>query len=195
MAETKQVAERNHDKEVVEKAKDFWGRYSKPVLIASAAVILLCGGYLAYKYLVKGPNEEKAVEAMFKAEEYYRLDSLKPALNGDGLNAGFLKIVNNYGGTKAGNLARFYAGDIYLKTGDFNNAVKYLKDFSTDAKQVQSRAYKLLGDAYAEQGKSSDALDAYKKAAHHFEKDDDNSSEYLFMAAYFADRVMKNQKE
>jgi predicted negative regulator of RcsB-dependent stress response len=195
MAETKQVVERNHDQVVVDRAKDFWGRYGKIVLIASAAVILLCGGYLAYKYLVKGPNEEKAVEAMFKAEEYYRVDSLKPALNGDGINAGFLKIINNYGGTKAGNLARFYAGDIYLKTGDFNNAVKYLKDFSTDANQVQARAYKLLGDAYAEQGKNADALSSYKKAAHHFEKDDANSSEYLFMAAYFADRVMKDKDE
>jgi predicted negative regulator of RcsB-dependent stress response len=195
MAETKQVVERNHDQAVVDRAKDFWGRYGKIVMIASTAVILLCGGYLAYKYLVKGPNEEKAVEAMFKAEEYYRLDSLKPALNGDGLNAGFLKIINSYGGTKAGNLARFYAGDIYLKNGDFNNAVKYLKDFSTDAKQVQARAYKLLGDAYAEQGKNSDALANYKKAAEHFEKDDANSSEYLFMAAYFADRVMKDRDE
>jgi len=195
MAETKQVVERNHDQVVVDRAKDFWGRYGKIVMIASTAVILLCGGYLAYKYLVKGPNEEKAVEAMFKAEEYYRLDSLKPALNGDGLNAGFLKIINNYGGTKAGNLARFYAGDIYLKTGDFNNAVKYLKDFSTDAKQIQARAYKLLGDAYAEQGKNSDALANYKKAANHFEEDDANSSEYLFMAAYFADRVMKDREE
>ena len=195
MAETKQVVERNHDQVVVDRAKDFWGRYGKVVMIASTAVILLCGGYLAYKYLVKGPNEEKAVEAMFKAEEYYRLDSLKPALNGDCLNAGFLKVINNYGGTKAGNLARFYAGDIYLKSGDFNNAVKYLKDFSTDAKQVQARAYKLLGDAYAEQGKNSDALANYKKAADHFEEDDANSSEYLFMAAYFADRVMKNKEE
>ena len=195
MAETKQVAERNTNQKVVEKAKDFWGRNSKIVLIASAAIIIFCGGYLAYKYLVKGPKEDKAVEAMFKAEEYYRLDSLNVALNGDGINAGFLKIIKNYNGTRAGNLAKFYAGDIYLKQGNYSNAVKYLKDFSTDSKQIQARAYKLLGDAYAEQGKNADALDAYKKAAHYFEKDDDNSSEYLFMAAYFADRVMKNQKE
>lgn len=195
MAETKQVIERNENQVVVDRAKNFWGRYGRIILIASTAVILLCGGYLAYKYLVKGPQEEKAVEAMFKAEEYYRADSLKVALNGDGINAGFLKVIDKYGGTKAGNLAKFYAGDIYLKLGNFANAVKYLKDFDTDARQVQARAYKLLGDAYAEQGKNSDALDAYKKAAHHFEDDDVNSSEYLFLAAYFADRVAKNQKE
>lgn len=195
MAETKQVIERDENQIVVDRAKDFWGRYSRPILIASVAVILLCGGYLAYKYLVKGPQEEKAVEAMFKAEEYYRADSLNVALNGDGINAGFLKVIDRYGGTKAGNLAKFYAGDVYLKQGNFANAIKYLKDFSTDSKQVQARAYKLLGDAYAESGKNGDALDAYKKAAHYFEEDDVNSSEYLFIAAYFADRVAKNQKE
>ena len=195
MAETKQVVERNQNEGTVTRTKDFWGRYSKIMLIASAAIILLCGGYLAYKYLIKAPKEEKAIEAMFKAEEYYRLDSLKPALNGDGINAGFLKIIKNYDGTKGGNLAKFYAGDIYLKLGDFNNAAKQLKDFSTDSKQIQARAYKLLGDAYAEQGKNSDALSSYKKAAHHFEKDADNSSEYLFVAAYFASKVLNNKNE
>jgi TolA-binding protein len=195
MAETKQVAEHDRDHVVVDRAKDFWSRYSKVILVASSAIILLCGGYLAYKYLVKAPKEEKAIEAMFKAEEYYRVDSLNMALNGDGINAGFLRIIKNYDGTRAANLAKFYAGDIYLKQGNYSNAVKYLKDFSTDAKQVQARGYKLLGDAYAEQGKNSDALSNYKKAAHHFEKDEENSSEYLFIAAYFADRVMKNQKE
>jgi hypothetical protein len=68
MAETKQVAEHDRDHVVVDRAKDFWGRYSKVILIASSAIILLCGGYLAYKYLVKAPKEEKAIEAMFKAE-------------------------------------------------------------------------------------------------------------------------------
>jgi TolA-binding protein len=117
------------------------------------------------------------------------------ALNGDGMNAGFLKIIDKYGSTKAGNLAKFYAGSIYLKQGNFAAATKHLKDFSTDSKMVQARGYKLLGDAYAEAGKNSDALDAYRKAAHHFEEDDANASEYLFMAAYFADRVMKDKKE
>ncbi len=52
-----------------------------------------------------------------------------------------------------------------------------------------------MGDAYADMGKNADALSAYKKAARHFEKDENNAAEYLFMAAYFADRVMKDPKE
>ncbi|RYD93575.1 MAG: hypothetical protein EOP50_10895 [Sphingobacteriales bacterium] len=73
--------------------------------------------------------------------------------------------------------------------GNAAAAQKYLADFSTDAQQVQARAYKLLGDAQAEQGKNGDALSNYKKAAHHFEQDEANASEYLFTAAYFAQRV------
>ena len=72
--------------------------------------------------------------------------------------------------------------------------VEYWK-FSSDSKPVQARAYKLLGDAYGDLGKNSDALSYYKKAAAHFEKDDVASAEYLFDAAYFADRVMKDSKE
>ncbi|MGK2861474.1 MAG: tetratricopeptide repeat protein [Chitinophagaceae bacterium] len=181
--------------EVIARAKDFWAKYSKLILGAGGAFILLVGGYLAYVNFVKEPNEEKATEAMFKAEEYFRKDSINQALNGDGQYMGFLKIISKYGSSDAANLASFYAGSCYLKLDDNANAIKYLKKFSSDAKQIQQRAYKLLGDASADAGKNSDALDYYKKAAHHFEKDEANSSEALFMAAYFADRVMKNQKE
>ena len=44
-------------------------------------------------------------------------------------------------------------------------------------------AYGALGDAYAEQGKTDDAISYYKKAGSIFEKDDNNSAEYLFRAA------------
>ncbi|MBK5270340.1 MAG: tetratricopeptide repeat protein [Bacteroidia bacterium] len=180
---------------MIAKAKDFWSRYNKPLMIISTVIILLIGGYYIYKEFFKAPKEAKAVDSMFKAEEYYKMDSVNLALNGDGQNPGFLRIISNYGGTEAGNLANFYAGSCYIKLGDNEKAVKYLKKFSTGSKLVQARAYKLLADAYADLGKNEDALDYYKKAAHHFEKDETNSSEYLFLAAYFADRVLKNQKE
>ncbi len=179
----------------LERAKDFWVRNSKLIIIASAAVILLGGGWLAYKYLYMAPRENKAAEAMFKAEEYYRMDSLNLALNGDGQNGGFLRVISRYGGTDAANLAHFYAGSCYLRLGDNQNAIKHLKDFDTDARQVQARAYKLLADAYADAGNHKDALANYKKAGRHFEEDQAQSAEALFMAAYLADRLLKDQKE
>jgi tetratricopeptide (TPR) repeat protein len=180
---------------VIAKAKDFWTRNNKAILIVCGIVILLGGGWLVYKNFVLAPKEAKAAEAMFKAEEYYRMDSVNLALNGDGQHPGFLRVISNYGGTDAGNMANFYAGSCYLKLGDNQNAIKYLKKFDTDAKQIQARAYKLLGDAYADAGNNSEALSYYKRAGRHFEEDQSQSAEALFLAAYLADRVIKNQKE
>ena len=180
---------------IIARAKDFWERYNRPVTIICTALIVLIGGWYIYKNFFQNPKEQKAADAMFRAEEYYRMDSVNLALNGDAQNMGFLRVIAKYSGTDAANLARYYTGSCYLKLGDNDKAIKYLKKFSTGSKLVQARAYKLLGDAYADLGKNSDAFDYYKKAAHHFEKDETNSAEYLFMAAYFADRVMKNSKE
>lgn len=195
MAEKKIVTQAEGGDVTIAKAKDFWTRYNKPVMIVCAVVILLGGGWLVYKNFVKGPKESKASEAMFKAEEYYRMDSVNLALNGDGQSMGFLRVISKYGGTAAGNMAHFYAGACYIKLDDNKNAVKYLEKFSTSAKQIQARAYKLLGDAYADLGQNEKALSNYKKAGRHFEDDKPNSAEALFMAAYFADRVMNNPKE
>jgi tetratricopeptide (TPR) repeat protein len=195
MADKKQVQTDNSDELVVAKVKDFWGKYSKPVTIVCAAIILILGGFYIYKNYFKAPKEDKAAEAMFKAEEYYRIDSVNLALNGDGQYDGFLRILSKYKGTEAAKLANFYTGSCYLKLNDNERAVKYLKKFSTSSKPLQARTYKLLGDASADLGKNADALDYYKKAGRHFPKDEKGSAEALFLAAYFADKVMKNPKE
>jgi predicted negative regulator of RcsB-dependent stress response len=187
--------EQDSSEVLITKAKDFWTRNGKLLTIASVVVIVLAGGWYVYQNYVQAPKEAKAVDAMFKAEEYYRLDSANLALNGDGQNWGFLKVIDKYSGTRAGKLANFYAGSCYIKLNDNEKALKYLKKYSGNSKLVQARAYKLMGDAYADLGKNTDALDYYKKAAHYFEKDETTSAEYLFYAAYLADRVLKNQKE
>lgn len=196
MAEVKHQARRKIESDnVVDRAKDFWTSNSRIILIVCGSIILLGGGWLGYKYLIKEPKEQKAAEAIWKAEDYFGQDSLQKALKGDGQFPGFERVISQYGGTEAGNLAKFYAGSIALKTGDNNKAIQYLEDFSTDAEQIQARAYKLLGDAYANTNKNADALENYKKAAEEFEEDRQASSEYLFIAAYFADKVMNDKNE
>ncbi len=172
----------------------FWDANGKKIIIALVAILVIAGGAFAYRQYVSGPAEGKASEALFRAETYYRQDSLKLALNGDKLNPGFLKVISKHKGTKAANLARFYAASCYIKLGDFNNAVKQLEGFSTGSLQVQARANSLLGDAYSELGKREEAAAEYKKAGTLFEKDDFNSPEYLFRAGYLYESLGKNKE-
>lgn len=202
----KKVSETNvhqPNADVITRARGFWEKNSKPIIYIGTAIILLAGGWLIYKYLVKLPKEEKANDAVYVVQKYFSdfsnaPDSLKTVLanrvlNGDDGNSGALKFMNKYDGTNGANLCRYYAGAAYLQTKQFEKAIKYLKDFSTDAHQIQSRAYGMIGDAEAELKKNNDAFDYYKKAADVNDKDDFTTSEFLFRAGLFAETIGKKQ--
>ncbi|MEY4459573.1 MAG: hypothetical protein RIT38_789 [Bacteroidota bacterium] len=154
-------------------------------------VYLIAGGLIAagaifgYTEFYQKPLEAKAADAMYVAEKYFANDSSELVLQGDGLNKGVLYIIKEYSGTKAANLAKYYAGMSYYRLKDYNKAIEYLKDFSTNAKQVQAVAYGSIGDAYSELKKNEEAIEYYKKAGTHFPEDEAISSEYLFRAASF----------
>jgi tetratricopeptide (TPR) repeat protein len=193
MPEIKHPAHLEEEKNPVAEIRATWDRYGKQASYVLIALIVLIGGYIGYRKWVAEPNEKLAVSAMFRAEEYYRMDSARLALNGDNINYGFLKVISRYGGTKAANLATFYAGSCYMKLGDFNNAVKYLKDFSTSVQILQERDYGLLADAYSELNRKEEAAEQYKKAGTYFEKDQLFSPEYLFRSGYLYESMGKTQ--
>jgi tetratricopeptide (TPR) repeat protein len=202
MAEVKHTTPvSTHEHKPVEKTQEFWTKNSKPLSIGLLVIIILVGAYLAYNNFIKEPNEKKAEESVFRAEEYFRMDSLDKALNGDGISQGFLRVISKYGGTNAGNRAHFFAGSIYLKKGDFKNAIKHLEEFSTSVEQLEARKYGLLGDAHSElgfadnnNGEKEKAAEFYSKAAGTFPKDDVNSPEYLFRAGFLYESLGKNKE-
>ena len=195
MSETKKTtAQELNEVQAIKQAKDFWGRFSKPIMYIGGLVILLAGGYLVYKNFFIGPKETKGAEAISRAQMYFAQDSLDLALNGDGSSAGFLKIIKTYSGTKAANLAHYYAGAIYLRKEDYNNAIKQLEDFSTDATQVQSAAWRMLGDAYMSTDKKEKGASYYEKAGTLNDKDEYTSSDNLYRAAMAYEVAGKKEK-
>lgn len=157
-------------------------------------IVVIIGGYIYYNKYIISPKEEKASDAIFIAEKYFSADSFKIALNGNAQVKGFLSIIKNNGGTKVAKLAGYYAGICYLHLGDFNNAVKYLKDFSSDDKTLQIVAFGSLGDAYSELKKNKEAIEYYTKAGNYFDKQENLSGEYLFRAAFLNESI-GNTKE
>lgn len=203
MAETKTPATVAHEHQHAKhsNAEQFWSKYSKPLTIGFTVIVLAIAGYFIYNSMVTAPNAKKAEEAIFKAEDYFRMDSLDKALNGDGVSQGLLRVISRYGGTAAGNRARLMAGGIYLQKGDYKNAIKHLEDFKTDVPQIEAKATALLADAYAEMGAAANnnankekAAGLYKKAASTFDKDELSAAEYLFRAGYLYESMGKNKE-
>lgn len=186
--------------------KDFWATYSKPIIYAGSAIIIIIGAWFAYQKFVKEPKEEKAMIAIYPAESLFdkmsqsgfNKDSVNVVLNGGVDNGtkvtGLIKISKDYSGTETGNRANYLIGAAYLQTGDFANAIKYLKDFNANgATQIETEAYMMLGHAYAEQKKVDDALSYYKKAAAVNTKDDALTAAALITAASYAEENNKTQ--
>lgn len=130
-----------------------------------AALAIIVGGYFAYNSFYLAPLQDEAQQEMFMAEKYFSQDSMNLAIYGDDVYPGFLEISDNYSGTKAGNLANYYLGIAFLRTGQFEQAVIALNDFESDDEMVGTIALGAKGDAYMELGDLNKAVNNYEKAA------------------------------
>ena len=188
-----------------QKSNGFWEDYSKTIIITGLGIITLIAGWYAYLEFIKKPNEHKGNEMIFAAESLFdkmasvngfNKDSSIFVLNGNpaaGIT-GVLKVIKEYGGTEAGNRAKYIAGATYLHLKEFSKAVDHLKDFDAGgADQVESKAYLMLGHAYSEQNKTGEALDFYKKASTVNKKDDVTTADALLVAASYADAINKKE--
>jgi hypothetical protein len=87
---------------------------------------------LAFRLQLDEYAKSRAQVAMVDATFAYRSDSLSQSLNGIGGGDGMLTIAEDFGSTKAGNLANFYAGTALMKLKDkFDEAIECLSDFSS----------------------------------------------------------------
>ncbi|HKR05140.1 MAG TPA: tetratricopeptide repeat protein [Bacteroidia bacterium] len=150
--------------ETIDKAESYIQENKKSLSIIGGAVLVVVAGYFIYTNMIVAPQEKDAEKDMFFAEQYFGMDSMKLALNGDGNKMGFIQIIENYGSSQSANLAHYYAGICYLKTGDYQNAIDYLDKYDAEDDVTGAIALGGIGDAYLELGKKDEALKYYKKA-------------------------------
>ena len=150
--------------EVYSKTEDFIEKNKKVLSIVILGAIVIIGGYFGYKKLIIAPMEFEAQADMFMAEKYFEQDSLQKAINGDGLNYGFVDIVDEYSGTKAANLAHYYLGICYRNTGEYEYAIDELKSFSSSDVMISTVALGAIGDSYMELNDIDEAISYYEKA-------------------------------
>ena len=142
-------------------------KHKKSIAIVIVLVILVIGGFLCYDTYVSGPREQEASTVLAKGQEYFANQQYEIALKGDSTGyKGFLSIASDYGSTDAGNLANLYAGLCYANLDKWNDAVKYLEEYSpADDEMVSPAATAALGNAYAHVKQLDKAVECLKKAA------------------------------
>jgi len=193
--------------EILDKAKGFWSNYNKVITYGGTAIIVVLLSWIGYQKLIKEPKELKAGESIFLAERLFdkmatsgfNKDSVNIVLNGGNLQGdnitGLLKIINTYDGTLTADRARYMTGACYLHINEFDKAIKFLKDFKGNgATQIESKAYLMLGHAYAEKNNTSEAMSYYKKAAEVNEKDETITPDALMYCAQYAEANGKTQE-
>ncbi|MBN1112759.1 MAG: tetratricopeptide repeat protein [Bacteroidales bacterium] len=139
----------------------------KSLSIIVIAIVATIGLYMGYHKYVAAPLEKEAQNQAFMAESFFEKDSFNLALNGKDDYPGFLQIIEEFGSSKTGNLAQYYAGICYLRMGEYQNAIDYLSKFDSDDKMVAPIAVGAMGDAYSQLNKLEEAVNYYVKAANY----------------------------
>jgi tetratricopeptide (TPR) repeat protein len=188
-----------HDDEVlidvtqsISKVEKFFEENGKALSAAAIGLFVIVGGYIAFLKFYQEPRELDAQNEIYHAQQLFEADSLKQAVEGFAGNAGFLTVAADYSGTKAGEMANYYAGISYLRLGEYENAIRLLDDFSTDDPILGVIAEGSIGDAFLELNQLEEAMDYYKKATS-VNSNDFVVPFYLLKAGMLAETMDKNE--
>lgn len=168
---------------------------SKPLFYGLVTIAALILGYLAYTSFVLEPNEKEASNELAYPRTFFAKATTSAGVAADSLynlgltggdgKYGFTDIADEFSGTKAGNLANYYAGISYLKMKKYEEAIEYLSAFNSDDELLGPTALGAIGDAFADINQPEDALTYYEKAAN--KKDNEFTAPlFLFKAGQIA---------
>ena len=179
MAEQKNQNEHLNVEDALTQSEAFLIKYKNAIIGGVVAVIIIVAGFIMYKNLYAEPREDKAQAALFKGQEYFEQDAFEQALNGDSIGyTGFLKVADDYSGTKAANLAKAYAGICYAQLGKYEEAVKMLDSFNGKDQMVAPAILGAAGNCYAQLGQLDKAASTLLSAA---DKADNNTLSPIFL--------------
>ncbi len=196
-AETKKSIDPN-----LEGIQLFYEKNKQLVNYVGGGLLVLIAAFFYFKFYYLPEKENEAANELFWAESYFENDSFNLALKGgimvmsaDGQKQmmGFEQVAEEFGLTKSGNLANYYAGICHLRTGKFEQAIEYLNKYNGNDAIIAPIAIGAIGDCNMELNKIDDAIKYYLKAA---DKSNNNfTTPYFLKKAGFAYEQKQNYGE
>ena len=157
--------------------ENFFEKNSKMVVVAIVVIFALAAAIFGYKKVIVEPRMTKAQEMLFEAQ--YQFESQNAdfalALNGNENTPGFAQVVEQYGNTPAGNLARMYAAACSLRLGELDQAQSYINAYKNvkgvPGEIINAMAAGIKGDIAVEKGDNAGAAKLFEQAAKVSEND------------------------
>ena len=165
---SKKTEQLQENENFVTKVLSFFNKYQNIIYGIIIGILVIILAILAFnRFYLQKRNAEASAQIVQPIHWFMQGDtaSLKLALEGDGENDGFLDIASGYKITKTSNTANYYAGLTYLKLGQKEDAMEYLKKFKKKEDVLWYACQATIGDLYDEQGDESKAISYYEKAA------------------------------
>lgn len=165
------------------KVVDFFEKNKKHVYTALTILVIAIAGIIILVNKRKANNEIAGVELQ-KINEIYNSGNYQQAINGDslGMSKGLQYIVDEYGSTENGEMAKIMLANSYNALREFDKAEKYYKDYSGSNRLLQVSATAGLATIAESKNNYSEAAKLFEKAAG-MDKDNPFNDQYLFYAA------------
>ena len=146
-------------------------------------IVVLAIVMVAYTNNVSS-NNQKATAELGKILSYYDQGKYDLAIAGNLQEnvRGLQSIVDDYGSTKAGELAGFYLANSYFAQGNYDKALGYFLDVDVKDDLIGASALAGAGACYEVKGQYDKAASTFEKAAFKSAKDV-NVPENMFHAA------------
>jgi tetratricopeptide (TPR) repeat protein len=153
------------------KVTSYYDQNKKYLNYAFTAIVVIAIGIVVYINNHRS-NNVKATTELGKVFSIYDAAASDPrqftiAIEGQPERGimGLRSIVDNYGSTVSGELARFYLGNAYLHLGKYDDALKQFDSFSSSDNLLTAAAFAGLGACYEGKNNFADAAKRYEKAA------------------------------
>jgi tetratricopeptide (TPR) repeat protein len=152
--------------EIFSRSERFIETYKNHIMIGIGAIIFIVVVIFGVRQYYLLPKEAEAQEAIFPGENFLANQQWDLALNGDSATyIGFLGVIDEYGFTKTGKLAKVYAGICCYHLEKYDEALNYLKAYSANDKIVDPVVTGLIGDCYVNTQNAEEGVKYFKKAA------------------------------
>ena len=197
----KRISKRELKKDVllstIGKLTGFYDEQKKNIGIAVGAVVVIAVG----AFLFVQSREAKNVEAATKlgtVYSYYDNSQFQIAIDGvpERKITGLKSIVEEFGGTDAGNIAQFYLANAYFQIGKYDEALGNFEDFSAGQSYLVVSRLAGIASCYEAKGEYEKAAEQFEKAAVSYPKDVDaaanfNNAANNYMLAGNNDRALE----